>query len=349
MKTLVQLMIVAIIFGGLSTAATLFMQPKATPVVAAADDPKLEKSKSTDEADPAGKAKPSESPESDSHEHAPVEEAHSSSPHDDEALRAAEPPKHASPVKVPKPVAAVPSQEVAPQASTPDDSAESRPEARVAVRPPYTPEGDEAGGLINLLRERSRSALESERRLAERQDAMQLIFEDLRGEQTRTLKIRERLSNELKESRLAVDAALLAVEEERAALQKSQADVKKATEDSIREATAERDKLRKELEKATSSPAALNGSASTGGPPEDNVNLKKMATVFDGMPAENVSSVFEQLVKNKRTDAVVSLMNAMKERQVAKVLANIATTNAELAADLTDRLKRLKTTKPAAE
>lgn len=349
MKTLVQLMIVAIIVGGLSTAATLFMQPKATPVVAAADDAKLAKGESTDGADPAAEAKPSESPDSDSHEHTPTAEAHTSSPHDDEALRAAEPPKHAHPVKVPKPVAVVPSQENAPHASTPDDSAESRPEARVAVRPPYTPEGDEAGGLINLLRERSRSALESERRLAERQDAMQLIFEDLRGEQARTLKIRERLSNELKESRLAVDAALLAVEEERAALQKSQADVKKATEDSIREATEERDKLRKELEKATNPPAAVNGSAGTGGSPEDNVNLKKMAAVFDGMPAENVSSVFEQLVKNKRTDAVVSLMNAMKERQAAKVLANIATTNAELAADLTDRLKRLKTTKPAVE
>jgi hypothetical protein len=43
-------------------------------------------------------------------------------------------------------------------------------------------------------------------------------------------------------------------------------------------------------------------------------------------------------------------MNAMKERQAAKVLATISDTNAELAADLTDRLKRLKAAeKPAAE
>ncbi|MBS0202389.1 MAG: hypothetical protein JSS49_05770 [Planctomycetes bacterium] len=332
MKTLIQLMVVAIIFGGVSATATIFMQPKATsPTVAAADDP-APSGEGT--ADSAVETTPTDGSDADSsHDHGPATGSPTAPPsYDENALAAAEPPKHATqpPPKAP-PVDS--GHDSSPTATSPKDSEEVQPEARVAVRPPYTPEGDEAGGLINLLRERSRTALETERRLAERQEAMQLIFEDLRGEQARTMKIRERLSNELKESRQAVDAALLALDAERVALQKEQADAKKTAEESLREKP----------------PATANDSTNTGGSPEDNVNLKKMAAVFDGMPAENVSSVFEQLVKNKRIDAVVSLMNAMKERQVSKVLANISTTNAELAADLTDRLKRLKTSQPAAK
>ena len=202
-----------------------------------------------------------------------------------------------------------------------------------------------------MLRERSRIATENERKLAERQDAMQLVFEDLRAEQARTLKIRQRLSAELKESRQAVDAALEAIDVERSTILKDQAETRQAAEEAVRIANEERDKLRKQLEKATNPQSDPEKTAGEGASGDENANLKKMAAVFDTMPAENVAKVVEQLVKTNKTDAVVSLLNVMKDRQTAKVLGLITETNPQLAAELSDRIKRLKsaTAKPAVE
>ena len=345
MKTLIQLMMVALIFGGFAAAGTVFMQQRATSLTAADDEhAKAAAGKSASSVD-------SETPSADAGEHDATAEhslfdepADRSTKVDEQTLLAAEPPRGVQAVPLPTPLHAADS---IPDTSTSTD----RPEARVAVRPPYSPDGDEAGAMINVLRERARAAAETERKLAERQDAMHLIFEDLRTEQARTLKIRQRLANELKESRQAVDAALKAVDTERSLMLKEQADARKAADDAVRAANVERDKLKKQLDKSASSPADANKGDDFGGTPEENANLKKMAGVFDSMPTENVAKVFAQLVKNKKTTAVVSLMNAMKERQAAKVLAAIADSNPELAADLSDRLKRLKSpiAKPANE
>jgi flagellar motility protein MotE (MotC chaperone) len=354
MKTLIQLLMVALVVGGVSAAATIFLQPQAVPTIAAADDPH---SASTD--------KSGEQPSGESHgdtkgadDNSPSSEASDSAADsfDSDSLAAAEPPRSTTSTS---PAATLP-KAASPHtgsthgsgaiASHGSDADGGHAEARVAVRPPYTPEGDEAGALINMLRERSRAAVEAERRLAERQDAMQLIFDDLRAEQARALKIRQRLSTELKESRQAYDVAIQAIEDERVAMQKDQAEARKAAEEAVRAATEERDRLKKQLEKPNEPAAVDQGAEDSPGAVDDNANLKKMAGVFDSMPAENVAKVFEQLVKNKRTSAVVSLLNSMKDRTAAKVLAILAESNPELAADLTDRLKRLKTgSKPGAE
>lgn len=354
MKTLIQFVVVALIFGGLSAAVTVFTQMRTAVLTLASSE--AEPAKSTEPPKPeeavapvapavgehAESAAPSHPDAGTSEEHAevpvtPIEERHDLPAKIDS--RAPVPPAPAQHDPIHDPVAA--------------EDANKLKDVPVAVRPAYAPEGDEAGALINLLRERSRNTADVERRLAERQDAMQMIFEDLRAEQARTLKIRQKLSSELKASRESLDTALKIIDEERVALQRDQAATRKAAEDAVRSANEERDKLRKQLEQPAASPATADGARSndTAGPPEDNVNLKKMAAVFDSMPAENVAKVFEQLVKNKRPDAVVALMNAMKERQSAKVLGLIAESNPELAADLTDRLKRLKTStaKPVTE
>lgn len=335
MKTLIQLIVVAVIFGGISAAATLFLQPQTATPAAGADDP----AKAAEAKDKSEKPKGEKdsADHSEGHETPAADHAEKPADFDEHALDAAEPPRgHSAPHS---------------DASSHHTADASKPEARVAVRPPYTPDGDEAGSIINLLRERSRIASENERKLAERQDAMQLVFEDLRAEQARTLKIRQRLSAELKESRQAVDAALEAIEVERSTILKDQAEARLAAEEAVRIANEERDKLRKQLEKSTNpqtSDANKTGEGATG---DENANLKKMAAVFDTMPAENVAKVVEQLVKTNKTDAVVSLLNVMKDRQTAKVLGLITETNPQLAADLSDRLKRLKsaTTKPAVE
>jgi hypothetical protein len=342
MKTLIQLAVVAVIFGGLSAAGTFYYQQRMTPVAAATDQKETTESPSKVSADP-DHAEDSE-PDHESGSAAADSETEKAAEPIENELAAAEPRKSLQPPAVnPQPgQQPVPGEAI----SEPTDH---RLEAPVAVRPPYAPEGDEAGALINVLRERSRAATETEKRLAQRQDAMQLIFDDLRAEQARTLKIRQRLAHELKESQQAIDAALQGIENDRATMQRDQAESRKASEDAVRAAIEERDKLRKQLAQPPARTESQSVEASDS--PEDNANLKKMAAVFDSMPAENVAKVFEQLVKNKKIAAVVSLMNAMKERPAAKVLAVISETNPELAANLTDRLKRLKeaTTRPAAE
>lgn len=339
MKTVIQLVVVALIFGGVGAAATIFTQKQATKTVAAAGDAPAA-APATDEHAPSAAET---DPKPDDHPKPAATEEKTAPAADENPLAAAEPPRSHQ-VTPPKPA-------LSDEPSPVDKHSDSATEARVAVRPPYTPEGDEAGSLINLLRDRARLATETERRLAERQDAMQLIFDDLRVEQAQTLKIRQKLAHELKASREAIDTEYQIVETERESIRKDIAETRKSADEAIRAAIEERDKARKELEKSTAPAPEAARSNNTGGSPEDNVNLKKMAAVFDGMPAENVAKVFDQLVKNKRIDAVVSILNTMKERQASKVLALIAETNAELAADLTDRLKRLKSTlqKPAAE
>jgi flagellar motility protein MotE (MotC chaperone) len=335
MKTLIQLAAVVIVFGGAAATATIFLQP-APPVAAGADEKP---------ATPADASQP---------DHAAESDPNAESPESGEAATTQPETLSQSPVleTVEKPVVdKKPVVHEAPARPTIAQDTPAPPETKVAVRPQYSPDGDEAGALINALRERSRVATESERRLTERLDSVQLIFEDLHAEQLRTLKIRERLSREMKESRDAVDAAVQAIEADRSALQKEQAESRKAADAAVQAAIDERDKLKKQLE-AAAPPAAIDlDKANDAGAPEDNVNLKKMASVFDSMPAENVAKVFEQLVKNKKSAAVVSLMNAMKDRQAAKVLGIIADNNAELAADLTERLKRLKASadKPVTE
>lgn len=332
MKTLIQLVLVAALVGGASAVGTVFWQSRmGAPIAAGSDGAPHDQAAATDAATPTD-AEPTPADAATSHAAVDDHAVPPSPAGDENPLAAAEPPR--THLEVPGGAADAPH-------PSPD-----RGEAPIAIRPPYTPEGDEGGALINLLRERARTAVEKERRMAERQDAIKLIFDDLRAEQAQTLRIREQLMKELQASRQAVDSALQAIDSERNSLRLEQAEIRKSTEEALRAANDERDKLKKQLEKATS-PAPEKPPESA----EDNANLKKMAAVFDSMPADNVAKVFEQLVKNKRTDAVVALMNSMKERQAAKVLAVIAETNTALAADLADRLKRLKssTVPPAAE
>lgn len=354
MKTLIQIVVVALLFGGLAAGGSIYLQRQlaqgATESASekpAGDEHPPTETTATDQTVDEHAAKPDAEKDNSGHDDKESGDTHDATGHDTDG-------KPAVPIEEELAVAEPRKSLDAPGPDDHDQSAHAAEipvEAPVAVRPPYAPEGDEAGALINLLRQRSRIASETEKQLAERQEAMQLIFEDLRSEQARTLKIRQRLALELKESQHAIDMALLGIETDRAAMQRELSQAKQASDDAVRAAIAERDSLQKQLTDAKSPNKNDGSGAIDPGAPEDNANLKKMAAVFDGMPAENVAKVFEQLVKNKRINAVVSLINAMKDRNAAKVLGVISDTNPELAADLTDRVKRLKesTAKPTTE
>lgn len=237
----------------------------------------------------------------------------------------------------------------------------------VAIRPPYDPHGDEAGDLIHRLRARAASTSRQEQRLSEREDAMQLIFEDLRVEQTNSANLRKKVLDEINQNVKELGQTRKATEAERAAIQKRQVQERRQNQaqldrmriesddaldslrrekeselqsaaDDLKSAQQAQEELRKQIEDLKKPPVVKDLSGS----PEATVNLKKMIAVVDTLPPEDTAKILEEMVQKGRTEAVIAILNAMKPRQSAKVLTAITEKQPALAADLVERLKRFK-------
>jgi len=120
----------------------------------------------------------------------------------------------------------------------------------VAIRPPFDPNGDEAGDLINALRIRAASASRQERRVIEREEAMKLIVEDLRVEQASSVKMKRRILDETNQSLRAVDDARLATEAERVAIYEDQNEVRRNADEQIQSLRREKDEVAQSAENA---------------------------------------------------------------------------------------------------
>ncbi len=89
------------------------------------------------------------------------------------------------------------------------------PEPPVAIRPPYVEGVDETSPLVVSLNQRLRATHEKERKLDERQEALKLIFYDIRTEQTKISQLRKRLSEEVGKSSQSVRESMKAAQDER--------------------------------------------------------------------------------------------------------------------------------------
>lgn len=285
MKTILQVALAAALFGGTSTAATIFWRKHQTELQSA-----LQRAE-------AAEAKANENP-----------------------LTA-----------LTKPIET--------RAETDKPAEEELPEPPVAVRPPYVEGADEASQLVVSLNQRLRATHEKERRLLDRQEALKLIFADIRSEQADLNKLHQEIGDELSKSSESV-------------------------RESMKEAQSERDLLRQELEslRAPPTPAAPSStevkSPNASDPPNskqtdaasvplpndtltsDPATLKRMGAIYDAMPADVVAEVLQQLNKDGRQAAAVQILQSMKDRQAAKVLGNIGTADAAQAASLTQKLQR---------
>lgn len=353
MKTLMQVVLVAVVVGGVSGGASYYLKPK--PVAPAADATSGESVATGNAAKvEADKTASGQEPSDLSHdgEHG-ADSASSAETHGETSHSSATEAELLAAIK-------------------------ANHDLPVGVRPVYVPDSDEAGLLITSLRLRTQAAEVAERALADRQAGLKLIFDDLRAEQKQAAKMRQRVLDELSDSkrfveqtlqssdgerealrrehdqsRTTAESALLAAKEEQEKLQQELDSLRTTQEeldrlrkqfDALRTAQAEQEATRKQPDAARSTTA--NGD--TSGSPAETSNLKKLTAVYDSMPPENVAIVCQQLVKKGRTAAVVALLDGMKERQSAKVLSTIADSDPTLAADLTERLKSLKTAaKPA--
>lgn len=70
------------------------------------------------------------------------------------------------------------------------------------------------------------------------------------------------------------------------------------------------------------------------------ITPKRLGAIYDSMPTEVVSEVLQQLTKQGRDSVVVEILQSMKDSQAAKVLASIASADPAKAASLTELLKR---------
>ena len=73
-------------------------------------------------------------------------------------------------------------------------------------------------------------------------------------------------------------------------------------------------------------------------------NIKQLAETYNAMAPESAATIMKQSADSGKLDTVVAILAEMKDRQTAQVLAEIAKTEATLAATITDRIRGLRRT-----
>ena len=342
MKTLIQIVLVALIIGGASAGGSFYWHQKLLKLAEAQKELLAAEEKIKE-------AKKQEARDSEALEDVETEDAEA-----DHEMADAEEPVPSKPVKPPVEMA---EHFPAPTSFGPP----------AGVRPPWDKHGDEAGDLINTLRARAASTTRQERRVAEREDAMNLIFEDLRVEQANSANVRRRLLDEsnvafqnAEQARKATaserNALYRATEVERTKMKEQQAEERRIAEEEIQKLNREKEEaalaadnamkaileeqeeLRRQLEVARNPPEVPDRSGSE----EETANLKKLITVFDSMPVENTAKALQESVEKGQIDAVVAVLNGLKPKKSADVLSLIQQSKPSLVTDLLERLKRFK-------
>lgn len=344
MKMLIQIVLVALVVGGLSAGGSYYYHQKFRKPEPVAEKPDEEEKSEADEADMLA--------EEDS---------------EDEPITTA---------KLDQPT---PTEEPQTPESSSDTVAETKPEPiddeplsvrfgpPAGIRPPWNINGDEAGDLINDLRNRAVAATRQERRLAEREEAMKLIVDDLSFEQKRAKAMRKRLVAEAnravkvaeetqRATALEREAIYRASKAERDKMREEQSEVQRdaelkieimqrdkeeaidAAERAMKMAQEQLEDVKKQLDETRKPPEARDRSAS----PEETANVQKLISVIEKMSDDIASQALQGFVDTGRTEAVILILNGLQPKKAAKILALIQEEKPETAADLLVRLKNFK-------
>lgn len=201
----------------------------------------------------------------------------------------------------------------APAANPLREQPATNPSLQAAVRPPYNPEAEGTVQLASKLRERLDSIHAQEEQLASRQKNLELIFQDIRAERAGIDDKRRQVVNLLK-----------AVEEKMAELDSKLGELKQKQQQNNKEAT--------ELKKNISEYETL-----------EKDRIKQVASMYDSMEPASAAKILQTLADSGNMDTAVKILASMRERQAARVLAELG--EPALAAQLVDKLRGLK--KPA--
>lgn len=192
----------------------------------------------------------------------------------------------------------------------PSARATPSPSLPPAVRPPYNPEAEGAVQIATSLKERLDAVHAREEQLNSRQQNLELIFQDLRSERTSIDDKRRQVTNLLK-----------AVEEKMTDLDRKASELEQKRQETTKEA--------KQLKK--------NVTEYQG---QEKERIKQVASMYDTMEPASAAKILQTLADSGNLDTAVKILASMRERQAAKVLAELG--DPALAAQLVDKLKGLK-------
>jgi flagellar motility protein MotE (MotC chaperone) len=181
------------------------------------------------------------------------------------------------------------------------------PPARVAAQPTYSPSVEETVQLASSLRDRAALVREREYNLNARQKQLEMVIEDIRSERAAIDELRRQLD-----------------------------DILKVGEEQMADVERRRTELEIKQQNIDGRVTEMAG--------QEKDNIKKMGSVYDNMAPESAAKIIQQMADSGTMDTAVKLLAVMKERQAAKVLAEMP--DPSLAAQLSERLKDLK--RPAA-
>ncbi len=183
-------------------------------------------------------------------------------------------------------------------------------EMRPAVRPQYNPEAEGAVQLATNLSRQMEALRTREQQFAARQKSLEMIYLDIRGERAMLDELRKQVAQEAK----AVDDRLAVVERRAGEV----AQQKQDATDQV-----------KEMKKTMTEFEGVEGE-----------RIRQMAAMYDVMAPENAAKILQQMADTGSIDTAVKVLASMKERQAARVLAELPDPNA--AAQLLERMKGLK-------
>ncbi len=189
----------------------------------------------------------------------------------------------------------------------------ANPSMPAVARTPYNPEAENTVQIASKLKERLDSIHLQEEQLTSRQKNLELIFQDIRAERTGIEQKRRQVGALLK----SVDEKMVELDGKLTALkQKQQQNTKEAAE--LKKNVSDYDSQEKE-------------------------RIKQVASMYDSMEPASAAKILQTLADSGNLDTAVKILASMRERQAARVLAELG--DPTLAAQLVDKLRGLK--KPA--
>jgi flagellar motility protein MotE (MotC chaperone) len=182
--------------------------------------------------------------------------------------------------------------------------------SKTPIRPPFVPEAEAMAQAAARQRDKEEALKKREQQLAVKQKYLEMIFQDIKSEQTGVDELRKQLSAELE------------------AAAKKVADVEKKS----KELQQERQETKKKVDDATKTLTEYDGLETD--------RIKQVAGMYDTMAPESAAKILQTLAEGGNLETAIKILSHMKERQAAKILAEIR--DPVLAAQMLERLKGLK-------
>ncbi len=194
---------------------------------------------------------------------------------------------------------------------TPGTSSAPSMELRAAVRPPpFNADVESAAQLAANLRSQMEALKTREQQFTARQKSLDLICQDIRTERAAIDDLRKQLTDEIKGLADKVET-----------LEKKSGDVDQ-----------KRKQLSEQKEELKQSVVKIEDS--------EKENVKRLATVYDAMDADAAAQHLQHMADTGKIDLAAKILNSMRERQAAKVLAQFP--DRTTVVQILDRIKNVE-------